>query len=525
MATLQKPAAARRGLLSLPNEVLAQVVGYFSASPADMNLEKSPAFTTDPICTDYRTLSALRLTCKRLSSVSIFFMYRVVEVLDEQGMVFLIRTLLEHPDLRSLVLHLSLTFEIEHRILDAGLQAMISCWADNFVPLPPMNQQDETVFRYINVGGFNCVDVAGIIYGPTGIMGGILAVVLYLIPAVDTLRITANSKGTYNNAQQGAMQTLRAMMEDLARNMQTLPPLSSLRRLQIGTHQSLPKNFAGRTNHWSVINTFCGLSPKIRTIEDFQDHGKWDEPLASITRPDLNTGSVSEVSVLHCRTLGNLSARIAKSFPNIRRLSLKVCTGSALHSMSPWRTVNAALLELADTLEFLHLELPLRLDVVDQLGEDKRLTCLPRLLRLKQLYIPVGALCRDYLPYKSEPSAAESPLALFSLADSLPNRLESLHLAESLQMAFHNLDVDDGSRRLWRKGEYDHAFISMILEFCTRRSHKQPKLRYFCLLPTRETDILQSHLPVIKSACDARHTAIEVEIRSRSNSKKGRYLL
>ncbi|KAI0125043.1 hypothetical protein BJ170DRAFT_597881 [Xylariales sp. AK1849] len=178
-------AQDRNRFLSLSNELLAAVVGHFAASPDGFSLTRVSGANALRRSSAYDTLLSLSLSCHRLWAISRPLIYRVVEISDEPGMVLLIRTLLKYRELRPLVLHLGIGFEIEQTSRDDGYYAVISCWTRDIVPYLPADHQDRTVISYVDIGSPSTINIAGVHYG--GIIGGIFAVLLYLTPKTLTL--------------------------------------------------------------------------------------------------------------------------------------------------------------------------------------------------------------------------------------------------------------------------------------------------------------------------------------------------
>ncbi|KAI0125044.1 hypothetical protein BJ170DRAFT_485738 [Xylariales sp. AK1849] len=220
------------------------------------------------------------------------------------------------------------------------------------------------------------------------------------------------------------------MLRDIAHKVPSQRTLSSVRTLRlIGGQSELelrrPRWQMTSNNCWIVKSTFGTLCPSLQTVEIFDDHEVWSVP---DTTPVYETGATSDVSCLNSRTLGFAAVNLAKQFPRARKLTLKVSGRPIPITTVDHFTLESGLLRLADTLEYLHLEIPWKRFAVQELGEYSRLTLLPRLHRLKHLQVQVGALCP-----RSEPRAEnQNPLGTYSLADNLPNSLESLYLAENL---------------------------------------------------------------------------------------------
>ncbi|KAI1858904.1 uncharacterized protein JN550_012363 [Neoarthrinium moseri] len=510
------------GLLSLPNELLVTVAGHFAASPDKMDLPRAGAVCTRS--TDYNSLLSLSSTSRRFAAVNRPLIYRVVELTDIKGMLLLIRTLLGHRDLRHLVLHLSIGCVVRKKISDEdGLQDMIAACATYLNSIKSLDGQDQRMLGYFKIGERSTVCIEGIHYG--GVLGGFLAALLCLTPSVETLRFLANGRWDprqwRRDAEQDPLDTMKVMVKDLISWLEP-QPMSKIRRLQLICCKPNTTVTQDRFSDCSIpMRVFSSLCPTLQVIETFGDNGWWITP--STSNSFSAPGKILEVAALNSHSLGQNVAGIGRNFRGLQKLTIRV-TEKPLYGQVD---IERGLLGLADSLEYLHIELPWDKPFIEQLGRDSRLECLHKMNRLRHLHVQLGALCPQAMPLIEGPvSKSGSQLGDYSLAVDLPPSLESLELVETLQMAYKDLDDGMGvTVRRWLRHEYDHALMNMILEFCTQASSTQPCLRYFCLLAARETEVLKKHVPVIKDVCAAQSIVAEVEVPGFGKRKNVRHLL
>ncbi|KAK6074042.1 hypothetical protein SCUP234_08369 [Seiridium cupressi] len=516
---------AETSLLSLPDELLLIIVNHFRALQMSFDSMSLKSQSTD---TDYGTLLSLRRTCRRLSLISRPLIYSVTHVLSGTGLVLLIRTLLENSDLRPLVHHLGIEFDMEEKPYKSGFETAVTCWEDNFVPLPPMNADDAQVFGCISFDDKRTVCIDGIHYG--GVVEGAVAALLCLTPEIQTLRFLAGYMIPFGNAAQNTIDSLKVMMKHLI-GQRLPPPLAKVRHLQLAEESyNQPATWRVRNSrHISlsskIFEVFLNLCPSIYRVETFASYGG-----LVIERGRLDTGKPTELIARDCKSLASNVASV-RDFPRVKKLIVEV-SNSPRHprDMSPWARpaprspkVESSLRKVAGTLQHLHLSFPWRKDLLQELGPDAQLTCLPNLVHLKHLHIQVGALFSQSVLLEG-PFADKSLMEVRTLASMLPNSLECLELVESLHMATKKHE-DSFGKRCWREGEYEHVLMNMILKFCAQGHTAQPYLRHFYFLAARETRIVKSYLQEIKSACMDRNLDVEIEVPGFVKGKHGRSLL
>ncbi|KAL0933947.1 uncharacterized protein CTRU02_210746 [Colletotrichum truncatum] len=432
-------------LLSLPDEVLLQIVGHLTP-PLD-GLDIPFTAYTDPdgiVVTNRAALYRLAFVCHRLSDLAIPFLYQTVYLWGRSRLQSLLQTLLERPELGA-----------NMRIL-----SYVSCLGSDHYPTDVLYPYKRTDWRRLvadsdrfpeRIKAFvrdakNDLEVAQIVF----------ALILYSTPSLRTLHMRMPFAA-------GEYQKLKDILTPDIETAEGRPRvLNSLTRVML---EPMP-DFPGAT-FWPRRELPCLLRlPNLRAVElgsayfrpavlepgdGWGDDGSWK--------------NVEEVRLVRSSMWGQGWHAICALCPNLKLLEMGPC-GVSDQPADGEHNLNTALSLVADTLETFSFEGILAANFSPHVGGDGTLTCLPKMKTLRNVKLDIGILFKH--PQKMQE---------IDIRRCFPPTLEVLDLAE----LWHDVEIDRLSSN--DRKNYERSIQDALRKLVFASKEHLPNLRELTFRP------------------------------------------
>ena len=307
---------------------------------------------------------------------------------EGKGIVLLLRTLLERPHLRNLVRIFVISSPIDYEL---GLQntAFKTVQASRGLYLSPFDQRILDMFDFADLDEISDEFKAA---------ETVCATVLCLLPRLESLHLLVpDDRDRYSTFYD----SLAAALGDPDLRPHILPSVSQL---------CLRADLRRRTMRAEVDSVLFQL-PGLRKLEMLGDclstrflYGQVD--------PKECWQQLEEIKLDSSHTLGRGWNAICSRASRLKRIIIHLSPRVEREDGDDTERFNSALVKCSKTLEFIH---------VTSLGllDDGRLSCLPKLCKLKDLMVEM------FLLYESR-----SDLGKYRLADLLPASIVNLDLIE-----------------------------------------------------------------------------------------------
>ncbi|KZL82659.1 hypothetical protein CI238_04182 [Colletotrichum incanum] len=417
-------------LLSLPDEVLLQIVGHLTP-PLD-GLDIPFQAYTDPdgiVVTNRVALYRLAFVCRRLSDLAIPHLYQTVYLWGQTRLQSLLQTLLERPERGENMRILSYVscLGTDHYPTDVLCPYKRTEWRRLVDASPRFPDRIKTFVREAKTE----LEFAQIVF----------ALVLYSSPNLRTLHMRMPFAA-------GEYQKLKDILTPDIETAEGCPRvLSSLTRVML---EPMP-DFPG-ASFWPRRELPCLLRlPNLRSVElgsavfrpavlepgdGWGDDGSWK--------------NVEEIRLVRSSMWGQGWHAICALCPNLKLLEMGP-SGVAEQPADGEHNLNTALSLVADTLETFSFEGILAGNFSQHVGGDGTLTCLPKMRVLRNVKLDIGIMYGN-------PQRVQS----IDIRHRLPASLEILDLAE----LWHDVEVDQLSskeRYCYEKGLQD-ALHKLVFE-------------------------------------------------------------
>ncbi|GJC87959.1 hypothetical protein ColLi_10797 [Colletotrichum liriopes] len=413
-------------LLSLPDEVLLQIVGHLTP-PLD-GLDIPFQAYTDPdgvVVTNRVALYRLAFVCRRLSDLAIPYLYQTVYLWGQTRLQSLLQTLLERPE----------------RGENMRILSYVSCLGTDHYPTDVLCPYKRTEWRRLVDASPRFPDriKAFVREAQTELEFAqiVFALVLYSSPNLRTLHMRMPFAA-------GEYQKLKDILTPDIETPEGCPRvLSSLTRVML---EPMP-DFPG-ASFWPAANyrvsygcPTCALSSSAPRFSD--------PPFLSPVTAGV-TMNVEEIRLVRSSMWGQGWHAICALCPNLKLLEMGP-SGVAEQPADGEHNLNTALSLVADTLETFSFEGILAGNFSQHVGGDGTLSCLPKMRALRNVKLDIGILYGN-------PQRVQS----IDIRHRLPASLEILDLAE----LWHDVEVDQLSpkeRYRYEKGLQD-ALHKLVFE-------------------------------------------------------------
>ncbi|KAK2049519.1 hypothetical protein LZ31DRAFT_343636 [Colletotrichum somersetense] len=412
-------------LLSLPDEILLQIVGHLTPPPDGLDIPFQAY--TDPdgvVVTNRVALYRLAFVCRRLSNMAIPYLYQTVYLWGQTRLQSLLQTLLERPELGD-----------NMRIL-----SYVSCLGADHYPTDVLCPYKRTEWRrLVDASSRFPHRIKNIVREANSELEFaqiVFALVLYSSPNLSTLHMRMPFAA-------GEYQKLKDIITPDIETAEGCPRvLSSLTRVML---EPMP-DFPG-ASFWPRRELPCLLRlPKLRSVElgsavfrpaalgpgdGWGDDGSWK--------------NVEEIRLVRSSMWGQGWHAICALCPNLKLLEMGP-SGVAEQPADGEHNLNTALSLVADTLETFSFEGILAGNFSQHVGGDGTLTCLPKMKALRNVKLDIGILYGN-------PERVQS----IDIRHRLPPSVEILDLAE----LWHDVEVDQLStkeRCMYEKGLQDALY-------------------------------------------------------------------
>ncbi|OBR10884.1 hypothetical protein CH63R_06576 [Colletotrichum higginsianum IMI 349063] len=432
-------------LLSLPDEVLLQIVGHLTP-PLD-GLDIPFQAYTDPdgvVVTNRVALYRLAFVCRRLSDLAIPHLYQTVYLWGQTRLQSLLQTLLERPELGENMRILSYVscLGTDHYPTDVLCPYKRTQWRRLVDASPRFPDRIKTAVRDAKTE----LEFAQIVF----------ALVLYSSPNLRTLHMRMPFAA-------GEYQKLKAILTPDIEPAEGSPRvLGSLTRVML---EPMP-DFPG-ASFWPRRELPCLLRlPNLRSVElgsavfrpavlepgdGWGDDGSWK--------------NVEEIRLVRSSMWGQGWHAICALCPNLKRLEMGP-SGVAEQAADGVHNLNTALSLVSETLETFSFEGILAGNFSQHIGGDGTLTCLPKMTALRNVKIDIGILY-------GKPQSVET----IDIRHRLPLSLEILDLAE----LWHDVEVDQLSRK--ERSKYERGLQDTLHKLVFETKDILPNLKEITFRP------------------------------------------
>ncbi|TDZ62098.1 hypothetical protein CTRI78_v003910 [Colletotrichum trifolii] len=393
-------------LLSLPDEILLQVVGHLTPPLDGLDIPFTAYTDPDGVVVSNRVaLYRLAFLCRRLSDLAIPQLYRTVYLWGRSRLQSLLQTLLERPELGAHMRILSYVscLGTDHYPTGVLCPCKRTDWRRLVADSPAIPDRIKTFVS----DATDDLEVAQIVF----------SLVLYSTPDLRTLHMRMPSAA-------GEYQKLKAILTPDIEPAEGRPRiLNSLTRVML---EPMP-DFPGAT-FWPRRELPCLLRlPSLRAVELGSAHFR-----PAVLDPGDGWGddgswkNVEEVRLSRSSMWGRGWHSICALCPNLKLLEMSPC-GVSDQSADGEHSLNTALSLVADTLETFSFEGIMAANFSRHIGGDGTLTCLPKMKSLRNVKLDIGVLF-------GKPQMMEK----LDIVRSLPPNLEILDLAE----LWNDVEVD-----------------------------------------------------------------------------------
>ncbi|WYZ35818.1 hypothetical protein EsH8_X_000465 [Colletotrichum jinshuiense] len=417
-------------LLSLPDEVLLQIVGHLTPPLDGLDIPFQAYTDPDGVVVSNRVaLYQLAFVCRRLSGMAIPCLYQTVYLWGQSRLQSLLQTLLERPELGENMRILSYVscLGADHYPSDVLCPYKRTDWRRLIDASPRFPDRIKTFVRDTN----SDLDVAQIVF----------ALVLYSSPNLRTLHMRMPFAA-------GEYQKLKAILTPDIETAEGCPRvLGSLTRVML---EPMP-DFPG-ASFWPRRELPCLLRlPSLRSVElgsavfrpavlepgdGWGDDGSWK--------------NVEEVRLVRSSMWGQGWHAICALCPNLKLLEMGP-SGVAEQPADGEHNLNTALSLVAATLETFSFEGILAGNFSQHVGGDGTLTCLPAMKVLRNVKLDIGVLY-----------GTPRRVGAIDMRARLPPSLEVLDLAE----LWHDVELDrfSGDERDAYEKDLQDALLNLVFK-------------------------------------------------------------
>jgi hypothetical protein len=388
-------------LLSLPTEVLNTIVECLLPT---LGLRGDPvSYLPNPsYVVNRHAIFNLTLACRRLSEIAKPFLYRIIVLQDGETMVLLLRTLLENSRLRDNIRAVATVVD-----LSWGSDVDNDFFEDQVWDLAAMTSFERRIFQLASLDAVAGADDFEDEYDYNfELVQGVFAAILCFANRLNTLSLRLpHITVEYHTLDH----ILNRLLNAADVRAQIMPSISRL-MLKADPDQC---HIAGTANACPSLLRFSS----IRQLNMSGDIPQWDHP--SIIAAEI-WQNLEEIRLHYSCTLGPGWYELCIRCPNLKVVNISISPYATPSDFNIGETcLNHGLLKRADSLQSLSIDPSYYDYFLDELGADRRLTCLPNLSNLSHLRV---ALCLLF----------ESPhnLSKLNLVDMLPKSLVSLDLDE-----------------------------------------------------------------------------------------------
>ncbi|KAF9873392.1 hypothetical protein CkaCkLH20_09205 [Colletotrichum karsti] len=398
--------ASNSQLLSLPDEVLLQIVGHLTPPLDGLDIPFTAYTDPDGVVVSNRVaLYRLAFVCRRLSDLAIPSLYQTVYLWGRSRLQSLLQTLLERPELGANMRILSYVSCLgsDHYPTDVLCPYKRTNWRRLVADSPQFPDRIKTFVRDAN----SDLDVAQIVF----------ALVLYSTPNLRTLHMRMPFAA-------GEYQKLKDILTPDIETVEGCPRvLNSLTRIML---EPMP-DFPG-ASFWPRRELPCLLRlPNLRAVELGSAHFRPAVlPAGDGWGDDGSWKHVEEVRLVRSSMWGQGWHAVCALCPNLKLLEMGP-SGVSDQPADGEHNLNTALSLVADTLETFSFEGILAANFSQHVGGDGTLTCLPKMKSLRNVKLDIGILFGH--PRKMDK---------IDIRQSLPPSVEILDLAE----LWHDVEID-----------------------------------------------------------------------------------
>ncbi|KAF0330704.1 hypothetical protein K4K61_012039 [Colletotrichum sp. SAR11_59] len=393
-------------LLSLPDEVLLQIVGHLTPPLDGLDIPFTAYTDPDGVVVSNRVaLYRLAFVCRRLSDLAIPSLYQTVYLWGRSRLQSLLQTLLERPELGA----------------NMRIFSYVSCLGSDHYPTDVLCPYKRTHWRHLVEESSRFPDriKAFMREAKTDleVVQIVFALVLYSTPNLRTLHMRMPFAA-------GEYQKLKDILTpDIEPDEGCPRVLNSLTRIML---EPMP-DFPGAT-FWPRRELPCLLRlPNLKAVELGSAHFRPAAlPPGDGWGDDGSWKHVEEVRLVRSSMWGSGWHAICALCPNLKLLEMSP-SGVSDQAADGEHNLNTALGLVAETLETFSFEGILAANFSQHVGGDGTLTCLPKMKALRNVKLDIGILF-------GKPERMDK----FDVLGSLPQSLEILDLAE----LWHDVEID-----------------------------------------------------------------------------------
>ncbi|KAF6788191.1 hypothetical protein CSOJ01_15050 [Colletotrichum sojae] len=385
-------------LLSLPDEVLLQIVGHLTPPLDGLDIPFTAYTDPDGVVVSNRVaLYRIAFVCRRLSDMAIPSLYQTVYLWGRSRLQSLLQTLLERPELGANMRILSYVSCIgsDHYPTDVLCPYKRSDWRRLVADSPRIPDRIKAFVRDAK----DDLEVDQVVF----------ALVLYSTPNLRTLHMRMPfAAGEYQKLKE-------ILTPDIETDQGQPRVLSSLTRVML---EPMP-DFPG-ASFWPRRELPCLLRlPNLRAVELGSAHFRPAVlPPGDGWGDDGSWKNVEEVRLVRSSMWGQGWHAVCALCPNLKLLEMGPC-GVSDQPADGEHNLNTALTLVADTLETFSFEGILAANYAEHVGGDGTLTCLPKMKSLRNVKLDIGILF-------GQPQEMEKR----DIRKVLPSSVEILDLAE-----------------------------------------------------------------------------------------------
>ena len=504
-----RPAPGSASLLgSLPAEILFQISEHLVPEPSEIGETRPVSYHKlmpgEPWFEFTRCrcgLRSLSLVSRQLSEISRPLLYRLVSILDEEGMVLFLRTLTERPEFglwtRYFSCHLTLTRDSVVREIRRSFGRLLR----TFHPDAPGLNAGSPIGRALAI----VVLALPVLNTPVGGFDDVPQVLLFfiltLLKRVETLLIQLPICDHHPEYTALFEKLAKVSEEDSKRRHDTTePPFRHVRTLMLQGDPELMEHFESddcscevpevwgcqARDYWPLFEAL----PNLTTLEVSSDDGAWRNARDASGEKDPKPylGRIRHVYLHNSICCPRTLHHVVKNAPSLQTLYMTPRLEDDFEhgpagddSDAHPEALDNALLEHAPKLRHLDVAWFDCRGFDCLIGPEGRLASLPRMRRLETLCVQLCVL------YGNNPATLFTPLA-----DLLPPSLVELALEEWRWSDLDTLDeMDDwiASERVTHyqaKQEYRAAALGILEQFaldCPRRLPRLRKVSFLTKIP------------------------------------------